>query len=68
MKHAVCPYCHTVIPAERYRGGKDIIPEFLICDVCGKKMELVEHDGYLSESILHRVIEKMNQYADAEVE
>lgn len=68
MKHVICPYCHISIPVERYKDGKDIIPEFLTCDVCGKEMELVKHTGEALESLWHKMAEKINTYDDTEPE
>jgi hypothetical protein len=56
----------VAIPAERYRDGRDVIPEFLICDVCGKTMELTEHDGSNDEGVLHKMFERINTWEDAE--
>ena len=66
MKHVICPYCSTRIPAERFRSGEVVIPEFLVCDVCGQTFEQTEHRDSEYESAIHKALEKINQIPDGE--
>lgn len=65
MIHAICPHCGVSIPAERFRDGRVIVPEYLTCDVCGKMMELPVHTGSNNENRLHKLAELINKVDDA---
>lgn len=68
MIHVTCPHCASRIPAERFRDGNIVIPEYLICDVCGRRFEQLEHTGSEEESVIQKLIEKIDGIWDEDKE